>query len=1505
MGHGTCDGGLCRCDPGFCGADCSGVLRCHVWDPVGSRWTMDGVTTVKPALGSAAFDGTTGPQSLECTADGVPGSDFAGVCVMGLLDWQQTDAKSDALSVGTGIGLTPGTIGVVMALLTITAFNVLTVRWARQSRQKALPPEERDPIWGPVIWRAAVAFVWSRWKWVNRVDELLYVVRVNLQRKLIRGLTWLAHSAADGVRLTGGFLYLGLLAPLWTARRGYHSLAFAIDGLKLRLHLRAGRKLALEPIETLGARAAKLRDRRLGTLRRVSESAKWLPEWMVGTHHVEALELLMLCQNDQGLSADQVKLASAHVWTPEVRDAVAHLAEARADLGRVLYSAQIVEEEAPEANGPIKEAIHEMQTEVELQLERSPTLAQLNVSDLVVVPKKRRARKPSDDADGTLALTPESLRLVTLVEEYSAIEQITLRLREQIRVNEVNAMPKEMEELIAKPFDPLQLDSIPIKLDYVDTLRTAELEPFIPFATDYLLARNALTLEDGSARPQMLQLKRRTVDAMMLAVAYQAAEPFAAAAAAAGSSGAEPSISELLAFRTDRLEAREALAEAYLAERNAESYLSPERVPAGAAQPEIEDLKQRIVELTLLVVDRTTALPIDDLSKDELLAHRTETLERTQEAATSYLGDRKRLDGPDGSPRPSLVALEERIVQTTLLMAWRVVAIDIAPLDIAELLALRDEEQLPMQAAAVDYLTRRGAMATKDGRPHSALTSLESRIVETTLLTVSRQLAKPIDALDIEQLRAFNHSELLPTETSVTAFLRARDALKRKGDGAPHQELLDLSDRIVECTRAMGARVLAMPFAHMNTVEELVAFRTDVVDPMLSEVTDFLASRGALVDEQGQKQPEVVALRARSIELTLAMVSLLVAKPLSQLSNEELLLLRQSELEPMEPSATGYLTFREALFVDGEPRKEMVQLEDRIVEITLTMVNQLVGKPIGKLDVDALRTFRTSELEKIQREAVEHLKSRNALRAKDGSERPELIALEDRIIECTLLMVTRVVEVPIDKLSIDEMRTHRKSKLEPMEPEAISYLQSRNALTTKDGATQREVVQLSDRIVETTLLMVSTVTDLPIDTLGVDELRALRTSKLEPMLPEASDFLRGRNALIVVGADGSSMTQPKITALSNRIIECTLLMTTRVVSIPIDDLDVPQLLALRSSPLEAIEAEVLAFLRKRNALLGPDGRTHPEVVQLADRIVEVTLLVLSRLMQKPLAPLGIEELESLRDGELQPALPAAKTYLEKRNALVDRSGTAHPQLEQMEDHIVAVTLETVERVLAIPMTDMGLGKAVGFISGYHELLAFRTDTLEVRQRKAETHLKSRNASLAKDGSPHKQMVALEAKIIDCTLYAPVPKAEQPPPPLPVISTYSPEHLPPNTLHFAPRSLVALTPRFDRPCVVPRTHCSLSPSPSPPWAIYLQADGDPRRREATRGSLHPRHPHPAQGRPRTGRASHRGVPYQAQRAARRGGQHAQGAHRARGPHHRGHPPHGEYCRADAHRQAQCG
>ena len=1311
---------------------------------------MDGVVTTAPALGRAAFDGTTGPQSLECTANGVPATSFAGLCVLGLLDLPLNE-PSQGLSVLPLSDISGGTIGVILALIVITFFNVLTVRWARQSRQKALPPELRDPVWSPYIYAAVSKFVYDRWKWVNRVDEITFVIVTNLVAKASRFVRGALQAITNWARLCGKTVVLARFVFVRMLRRSRRNLRFAIDSRKLNWQLRSRRKLRveLEPLETLGERAVKARDRRLRTLRRTSEDAKWLPAFITGTAHVEALELIMLCQNKLKLSSEQFDLATSHIWTIDVRRSVAHLGAARNALNQVLYAAKVVEEASPAVNGPINEVLKDLDEEVAEQLERSPTFADLNVQGVVQFPEVRgKGGKRTKGAEDGSRPSPDTFKLLTILEEYTEINAIRVRLVELVRVNEVNAMLKEMEELVAKPFDPLQLDSHSVRLAFVDALRIDELEPFIPFSTNFLSERKALTMADGSARPQMLALKQRTVDAMMLATAHQAAEELL------DGSGEALGVEGLLSFRSEKLEPRELMAEVYLIEHDAASYLSPARKAAGASQPEILSIKARIVEITLLAIDKTVASPIEVLSREELLAHRTNVLEPMQADATAYLRARGELElrngGDHGSVvRPQMVALEERIVQTTLLMVRRVIALEIVQLDIDELFMLRTNEQLPMQSAATSFLEARGGLLGKDGRTHSALIALEARIVETTLLAVTVQLAKPISQLEIPQLRAFMHEELEPMETAVTAFLRDRNALKRTGDNAPHQELLDLSDRIVECSLSMASRVLAMPYDHMSTVDELQAFRDDVIDPMLKEVTEHLKARDGTrrpsKDGGGQEtHPELVALRERSITLTLAMVSIVVAKPLDQLSEAELLLLRQSELEPMKPSATDYLTFREALMINGEQRTELIELEDRIVQVTLTMINNLLAEPIDKMGVDELRDFRTRRLEKMQHEAVAHLKGRNALLAKDGTERPELIALEDRIIACTLLMVTRVVDIPIHKLSVDEMREHRRKILEPMEPEATDYLRSRDALKSKDGQARQEIVALADRIVETTLLMVSTRADIPIDKLGVDELRELRTSKLEPILPEASEFLKLRNALSVAGPDGTLYTQPKITALSNRIIECTLTMIARVVAIPIDVMAIPELLAHRSAPLESIEAETLDFLRKHNALLGPDGLTQPEVVQLADRIVETTLFQLTILMQKPLEQLDIPQLEALRDDELQPALPAAKGYLERRNALVDRSGVPHPHLAHLEEHIIRVTLTTVERVLAVPMDGMSIG----------ELEAFRRNQLEVRQVKAEAHLKSRGAALSKDGTPHKQMADLEAKIVDCTLYAP-------------------------------------------------------------------------------------------------------------------------------------------------------
>ena len=788
-------------------------------------------------------------------------------------------------------------------------------------------------------------------------------------------------------------------------------------------------------------------------------------------------------------------------------------------------------------------------------------------------------------------------------------------------------------------------------------------------------------------------------------------------------------ITELHGIRTERLEPREASATAYLKEHD-------EIGPAAEQRPELRALADRIVEATLLGVARVLAMPLQPLSVDELLSFRAETLEATQQDVMRYLQARGALMDATGQPRAEMVDLEDRIIECTLEAVSRVVDTQTDDLSADELLALRSEKQLPMQRESTEYLKQRGALIRKDGMPHMPLAALEHRIVATTLLRVSRSLPASTAAMGISELKALRSQKLEPLETSTVAFLKARGQL-HDGEGELHPELLALEDAIVACTLAMAERMLDMPFATIPNVELLTRFRT-MVEWMQKETTEHLTARGAMLQRDGQSRLEVKALHERTIEVTLAMVALLAAKPIDTLSIDELLKLRADELEPMGPNAEGYLSSRDALLDDnGQPRKELVALEEKIVNVTLTMVDRLVASPLDTLSVDELRAFRDDQLQVMQTQTMDYLRGRGQLHGNDGTPHESMVRLEERIVECACLMATRLIEMPIDRLSVAEMRRHRKDLLEPMEREATEYLSRRNALNDSNGQPQPAILALSDRIVETTLLMVTRVVEVPIEELTVDELRALR-SGLEPMLPEAQAFLRRRGALV----DENGITQPEITALSNRIIEIALLMVSRVLETPLEEMSIPELLAHRSSPLESMEAETTEFLRKRNALLGPDGLTWPQVVALADRIVEATLLVVTRLLERDLDELEtVEDLIALRDEELQPALKATWRYLHRRNALHDREGEPHPHLEQLEGRIIDVTLTTVERVLAMPVDEMSV----------EELKEFRAFWLEATKERAAQHLESRGAAFGEDGLPHPQMIALDERIIAVTL----------------------------------------------------------------------------------------------------------------------------------------------------------
>ena len=230
LGRGACDGGRCRCTPGFCGYDCSGVVLCHVWDPVHSNWTQSGVATLSPALGSPATDG-----QLRCAGHGISALGFAGLCVHGLLDDGTNASSVNASALLPLIPTTPldelpfGALVATVVISTSTALNVLTVRWARQARQRRLPIEERDPVWMPIVchWLsrttvvtvriardALTLVVTSSIKWVLALSSLAAFSQHQLRRRAGTTVALLAGRCLVQAKVCVMALLLGTFAAV-------------------------------------------------------------------------------------------------------------------------------------------------------------------------------------------------------------------------------------------------------------------------------------------------------------------------------------------------------------------------------------------------------------------------------------------------------------------------------------------------------------------------------------------------------------------------------------------------------------------------------------------------------------------------------------------------------------------------------------------------------------------------------------------------------------------------------------------------------------------------------------------------------------------------------------------------------------------------------------------------------------------------------------------------------------------------------------------------------------------------------------------------------------------------------------------------------------------------------------------------------------------------------------------------------------------------------------------
>ena len=431
---------------------------CHAWDEARRQWSTRGVSTVAPILGSVATDGV-----VHCEAHGVRAHSLAGLCIYGLLEPTIPNATIVMGLLPQPRGLSAGTAAVIAALILVTISDVLTVRWARQSRQKRLDPSERDPVWTPIIQRHLQDCMTETWRWLRPLIHFVLLVLVNCCHQ---SRSFARRSASRSVELTWHIrttLSFACFAIDAMVRRISRAIRFALDSRTLKKQLAGSRsiRLDLEPITSIGERAIKPRDAWLRTLRRTTEPAKWLPDFIKATARVEALELLILTQNHKlGLSPEQLEHAATQVWTPTVRDALRRIATARKNLDEPLYSARVLEaDQSTLNNGPIREVIRDLEEEVQRQSAGSPTFADLDVQPLVDFPPSVEGESSlhvASDADAmeaalseatateTWSMTAERLKLVTLTQEYVEAGEIIVRLYEKIRINDVTNMLAEV-----------------------------------------------------------------------------------------------------------------------------------------------------------------------------------------------------------------------------------------------------------------------------------------------------------------------------------------------------------------------------------------------------------------------------------------------------------------------------------------------------------------------------------------------------------------------------------------------------------------------------------------------------------------------------------------------------------------------------------------------------------------------------------------------------------------------------------------------------------------------------------------------------------------------------------------------------------------------------------------------------------------------------------------------------------------------------------------------------
>jgi hypothetical protein len=546
-----CNYGLCECTPGFCGPDCSGVVRCAAWDQPAQVWSTKGVETTAPAIGGVASDGL-----VQCRIDGVRAAALAGICVFGLLNVTIDTSPPLGLTTAPALGLSFGTWGVAIALSVVTILDILTVRWARQSRQKRLLTSERDPVWSYVIVSTLIVRSRRARDWTYRaLSFVLFTARqlavrtANLAIACARSTT----STATMTRLTfsfGWFVMLEWLLRGWRDRKAFfaHQAALAQREWQKRKLMRLVHakkmRLNLEPESDLASRAKCMRDSWVTELSMCSELTRSTDVYALVSARCDALELLSLFQHG---TVDELNAILKGMRAQPVAGVTQHLANARAALAverdaALKYETALndtLTQTSREARLELNKGINAMVTSLNSTREAAsrdmPTLARLSIDPPIL----------------QLPKSMDGFKLIELSDEYVEIGDVVTRFAEYERCNEVDTKNAEVEVLTAKPLEGLSIAQL-------NELRTTELEPMLAGATAYLKERHAATEEDGSPNgaAELAALAARIAEVIELVRVMEVNDMIAEVIALTARPIEWLSISDINELRTDELEVR-------------------------------------------------------------------------------------------------------------------------------------------------------------------------------------------------------------------------------------------------------------------------------------------------------------------------------------------------------------------------------------------------------------------------------------------------------------------------------------------------------------------------------------------------------------------------------------------------------------------------------------------------------------------------------------------------------------------------------------------------------------------------------------------------------------------------------------------------------------------------------------------------------------------------------------------------------------------------------------